>query len=86
MVFKTFFNGFQWRHNEKRPPQAKNLGTPFLRQEDFLFSFEDSSKKLLTTYELNIVRPIFPKKGRRRRKNFEAPFFKKKFLGKFNGF
>ena len=27
--FKRFFSGFQCLHDEKSPPQAKNLGTPF---------------------------------------------------------
>ena len=38
-------------------------------------------------YPPSFVRPIFRKKARRRRKNFEVPFFKKcTFLGNFNGF
>ena len=42
---------------------------------------------LLSDLICKIVRPIFQKKARRRRKNFEVPFFKKlTFLGKFNGF
>ena len=27
------FNGFQWLHNEKRPPQVKNLGTTLARKK-----------------------------------------------------
>ena len=41
---------------------------------------------LLSDQICKIIRPIFRKKCRRRRKNFEVPFFKKlTFLGKFNG-
>ena len=42
---------------------------------------------LLSDQICKIIRPLFRKKARRRRKIFEVPFFKKlAFLGKFNGF